>query len=115
MLKRILLILTCLVVLAAALAVPLRREYSIINDTATGTADQLTSVHYGTPVTWLVLSKQVDTRDPQNVKKQSRSYDYKALALDIVSWGAAIAFIAWLSRATNKPLFLTIQGKRTKI
>jgi hypothetical protein len=108
--KRILLIPACLLVLAAALAVPLRREYSIIN-TASNQADQLTAVHYGTPVTWLVLSKQVDVRNPNDIKKRTRQYDYKALALDVLVWGAIISFIAWLARATEIPPIRTRRGR----
>jgi hypothetical protein len=109
MLKRVLLVVTCLIVLAAALAVPLRREYSIIHDDSNG-ADQLTSVHYGTPVTWLVLSKQVDAHQPEQVKKQTRQYDYKALAVDVAGWGLLIVFVTWFSLATDRPLITTKPG-----
>jgi hypothetical protein len=101
MIKRFLIVVAILLVLLAGLAVPLKREYSFIKDAQSGTTNQLTEVHYGVPLTWLTLSKEVDAADSAQVKKSYSERDNTKLVGDLGFWIIIIAACAYISRITN--------------
>lgn len=90
-----------LIAFSIAMFAPLRREYTSSFDRQTGAATQLTTAHYGTPFTWLTLSKEEDANNPQKVISSTRTQDTKKFIYDTAIWVAILALGGVVSHLTD--------------
>lgn len=102
--QRLLRFLLLLVILIGLLMAPLRHIYSTVPNSQQCASCtpyfSKTEVRYGTPKAWLILSKEVDPANHNQVVSSTNRVDGLGLGIDLAFWIVILGVGAYVVRAT---------------